>query len=97
MLAGAHELDAGVAELATVQGSVESVAGEAVQLIDVHAVEGILARRIGDHPEELGPVVRPAAQRGVGVHGHHGVAAPSRLVAAYAHLVLDRLIALLIA
>ena len=94
-LRGAHHVDARLAELRPVRGRIEAVSGEAVELVDVEAVEPAPAG-VRDHAQELGAPVGRAADRVVGVHRDHRAAVRGGLRAAHAHLVVYGLLALVV-
>lgn len=94
-LHGGLERHAALREALAVDGGVEAVAREAVELVDEHRAE-VARARVGDHAQELRALVARAREGAVGVGGHHGEAVPLRPVRAHAHLVLDGLVALLV-
>nr|WP_231959056.1 hypothetical protein [Olsenella timonensis] len=70
-LHGGLERHAALRESLAVDGGVEAVPGEAVELVDEHRAE-VARARVGDHAQELRALVARAREGAVGVGGHHG-------------------------
>ena len=80
-------------ELGFIDGTVVTVSGEAVQLIDKDTLEGVLLTVL-NHPLKIGSVVRCTTLRPIDVFSNHGVLMGLGVFVADFQLAFNRLLRL---
>ena len=93
---GGDHPDAVLFQLGLVDGAVIAVPGEAVKLVDKHALEDVFVA-VGNHTLELGPAVRCTALRPVDVLTNHNMSVVLGKLVAGLKLALDGLFRLAVA